>query len=64
MTKSFFDAPNHDPQCTKPHVLLRAAFLQKGYGIVPDTWFWHVLSKNKAGQTTLSMQGLKEWGIL
>lgn len=59
-----FTAPNHNPNCQFNHLVLRYALLQPGWGSVPPTMMWHVLSDNRAGQTTLSMEGLKDWGLL
>ena len=58
-----FSAPNHDPECTRKHLVLRYAFQQKFAGH-PPIIMWHVISAGRSHHSTLSMEGLKEWGLL
>lgn len=61
-----FKAPNHDPNCTKNHLVLRFAYKMMG------SLSWHVIKHPpcpkdptfKFAQSTLSMEGLKDWGLL
>lgn len=59
--KNGFTMPNHNPDCTTKHLLLRFAYWQKGYGTVPDLPYFHVMSDF---ETTLSIEGLKNWGYI
>lgn len=59
-----FNEPNHDRRCRREHLRLRFAFVQPGYGDWPPTPFWHVMSEGPSKHSTLSMQGLREWGLI
>lgn len=59
-----FSAPNHDPKCAKKHTILKYAFQQPGYQDIPATHFWHVISEGRSKHSTLSIDGLKEWGLI
>lgn len=59
-----FTAPNHDPNCKRQHLLLRYAFIQRGFGFTPDAHFWHVLTPGPSFHSTLSIKGLHDWGLI
>lgn len=60
---SKFSMPNHDPNCKCEHLLLRYAFQQKWPGF-PSVNYWHVMSEGRSKHSTLSIEGLKEWGLM
>lgn len=59
-----FNAPNHNPLCQHKHTVLRYAFTQRGFGSIPNMLYWHVISEGKSHHSTLSLEGLKEWGLI
>lgn len=63
-----FTAPNHDPKCTRKHTVLRHAYIQPEFKIrekvYPATHYWHVINEGPNQFSTLSINGLKEWGLI
>jgi hypothetical protein len=61
-----FTAPNHDPNCKTDHLVLKFAYQMMGF------LNWHVIRHSaskkaptfKFAQSTLSMEGLKDWGLI
>lgn len=56
-------APNHNPNCTFKHPQVMFAFWQDDFqgGKIA---YWHVMSEGRSKHSTLSMDGLKQWGVL
>lgn len=56
-----FNEPHHDPNCRREHLRLRYAHQQKGFDVMPDMHFWHVMSEGPMHHSTLSMDGIRSF---
>lgn len=63
MSMKEFSEKHHNPACSSNHPRLLFAFWQKQLegAAIP---YWHVMNDHKSRYSTLSIPGLRQWGVI